>query len=56
MTMNPLHKTFVAALGFTAAFAVAAAELPDRVKKAGKIVAATQPNYPPISFKDPATN
>jgi polar amino acid transport system substrate-binding protein len=54
--MNALHKTFVAALGFTTAFAVAAAELPDRVKKAGKIVAATQPNYPPISFKDPATN
>ena len=54
--MNALQKTFVAALGFTAAFAVAAAELPDRVKKAGKIVAATQPNYPPISYKDPATN
>jgi polar amino acid transport system substrate-binding protein len=54
--MNALQKTVVAALGLIAAFAVAAADLPDRVKKAGKIVAATQPNYPPIAFKDPATN
>lgn len=54
--MNALHKTLVAALGFTAAFAVAAAELPDRIKKAGKVVIATQPNYPPIAYKDPATN
>ena len=43
-------------LGIAAAFAVAAAELPDRIKKAGKIVIATQPNYPPIAYKDPATN
>jgi len=35
---------------------VGAQELPDRVKKAGKLVAAMQPNYPPIVFKDPATN
>ena len=54
--MNTLQKSLVAALGFTAAFAVAAAELPDRIKKAGKIVIATQPNYPPIAYKDPATN
>jgi polar amino acid transport system substrate-binding protein len=54
--MNALQKTVVAALGFTAAFAVAAADLPDRVKKAGKIIVATQPNYPPIAYKDPATN
>jgi len=54
--MNALQKTLVAALGFAAAFAVAAADLPDRIKKAGKIVAATQPNYPPIAFKDPASN
>lgn len=33
-----------------------AAELPDRIKKAGKIVVATMPNYAPITFKDPATN
>jgi polar amino acid transport system substrate-binding protein len=54
--MNTLQKILVSALAFTAAFAVAATDLPDRVKKAGKIVAATQPNYPPIAFKDPATN
>ncbi len=54
--MKTLQKTLVAALGITAAFAVAAAELPDRIKKAGKIVIATQPNYPPIAYKDPATN
>lgn len=33
-----------------------ATELPDRIKKAGKIVVATMPNYAPITFKDPATN
>jgi polar amino acid transport system substrate-binding protein len=54
--MNALQKTLVAALGFAAAFAVAAADVPDRIKKAGKIVIATQPNYPPIAYKDPATN
>ncbi|GEO13254.1 ABC transporter substrate-binding protein [Microvirga aerophila] len=36
--------------------AATAAELPDRIKKAGKIVVATMPNYAPITFKDPATN
>src|SRR6185369_8877246 len=41
-----------------AALAVPAAaqELPDRIKQAGKIVIATMPNYPPITYKDPATN
>lgn len=33
-----------------------AADLPDRIKAAGKVVVATMPNYPPITFKDPATN
>jgi polar amino acid transport system substrate-binding protein len=33
-----------------------AQELPDRIKQAGKIVIATMPNYPPITYKDPATN
>jgi polar amino acid transport system substrate-binding protein len=54
--MNTLHKALVAAIGLLAALAVSAAELPDRIKKAGKLVAATQPNYPPIAFKDPASN
>ena len=30
--------------------------IPERIRKAGKLVIATQPNYPPISYKDPATN
>ena len=33
-----------------------AQDLPDRIKKAGKIVVATKPNYPPITYKDPATD
>jgi polar amino acid transport system substrate-binding protein len=33
-----------------------AADLPDRIKAAGRVVIATMPNYPPITFKDPATN
>jgi polar amino acid transport system substrate-binding protein len=43
----------VTAFGSTLALAQ---ELPARVKTAGKIVIATNPNYAPISFKDPATN
>ncbi|MCQ1775946.1 ABC transporter substrate-binding protein [Neorhizobium galegae] len=30
--------------------------LPDRIKTAGKVVVANQPNYPPMEYKDPATN
>jgi polar amino acid transport system substrate-binding protein len=48
-----LASLLVAAAG---ALTAAAADLPDRIKKAGKLVAATQPNYPPIAYKDPATN
>jgi polar amino acid transport system substrate-binding protein len=33
-----------------------AQSVPARVKDAGKIVIATNPNYAPITFKDPATN
>lgn len=47
-----------ALLGTTVAFGfpAAAQELPARIKDAGKIVIATMPNYPPITYKDPATN
>ena len=34
----------------------AAQNTPERIKKAGKLVIATQPNYAPISYKDPASN
>jgi polar amino acid transport system substrate-binding protein len=63
---TPIRTLFSAlTLGAAVATAVAAAvaatsayatDLPDRIKKAGKIIAATQPNYPPITYKDPATN
>lgn len=33
-----------------------AQQLPDRIRQAGKLVIATMPNYPPITFKDPTTN
>jgi len=39
----------------TLAASASAADLPDRIKKAGKLVIATQPNYPPIAYKDLAT-
>ena len=33
-----------------------AAEPPQRIRDAGKLVIATFPNYPPLTFRDPATN
>lgn len=51
-----LRLTLAAALLSATALAAQAQALPDRIKTAGKIVVATQPNYPPIAFKDPATN
>ncbi len=38
------------------ATATQAQSVPDRIKTAGKLVIATQPNYAPITYKDPATN
>jgi polar amino acid transport system substrate-binding protein len=46
--------TISAAIAFS--FPVVAQELPARIKDAGKIIIATMPNYPPITYKDPATN
>lgn len=54
--MSMLKTLMLAALATGVATASFAGELPERIKKAGKIVIATQPNYPPIAFKDPATN
>ncbi|MBZ3692134.1 ABC transporter substrate-binding protein [Phyllobacterium calauticae] len=42
------------ALAFS--FSAMAQDLPARIKDAGKLVIATMPNYPPITYKDPATN
>jgi polar amino acid transport system substrate-binding protein len=46
----------VVAVVFALAAVAGAQELPERIKKAGKIVVATKPNYPPITYKDPGTN
>jgi len=54
--MKPIQRCAAALLVAAFATAAVAQEAPDRIKKAGKIVAATQPNYAPISYKDPATN
>ena len=43
----------VAALAVTSA---SAQDLPDRIKQAGKIIIGTNNNYPPIIYKDLATN
>ena len=51
-----LRLSLAAALVAGTALAAQAQALPDRVKTAGKIIIATQPNYPPITFKDVATN
>lgn len=44
------------ALAGTVVNVQAAIELPAAVKEKGEIVAAIVPNYPPLDFKDPATN
>ncbi|MBN9442697.1 MAG: ABC transporter substrate-binding protein [Bosea sp. (in: a-proteobacteria)] len=51
-----LRLTLTAALLAATALAAQAQTVPDRIKSAGKLVIATQPNYPPIASKDPATN
>lgn len=51
-----LRMTLTAALLAATTLAAQAQALPERIKTAGKLVIATQPNYPPIAFKDPATN
>lgn len=51
-----LRLSLAAALIAGTALVAQAQALPDRIKTAGKIVIATQPNYAPIVYKDPATN
>jgi polar amino acid transport system substrate-binding protein len=51
-----IRTTLTAALLAATTLAARAQALPERIKTAGKLVIATQPNYPPIAFKDPATN
>lgn len=50
-------KTALITLAALLASTVVQAEsLPERIKSAGKVVVANQPNYPPMEYKDPATN
>ena len=52
------HLSKIVLIGIICAFAAQAAaqELPERIKKAGKIIVATKPTYPPSTYKGPATN
>jgi polar amino acid transport system substrate-binding protein len=43
-------------LACISATAANAEGLPEKFKAAGKVVVANQPNYPPMEYKDPATN
>ncbi len=55
--LAPRAVTIVALLALTASPPAArAASLPDAIAKRGSIVAAVIPNYPPLEFRDPATN
>jgi len=49
-----LAVTAITAMGALSAHA-ADLPLPERIKKAGKLVIATQANYPPIAYKNPET-
>jgi polar amino acid transport system substrate-binding protein len=52
----PTRIIALAALVLTAASPAFAQNVPSRIASAGRIVIATNPNYAPITFKDPATN
>ena len=54
--MRTILQSAAALLAVAIAAAAAAQDVPERIKKAGKLVAATQPNYAPIAYKDPSTN
>lgn len=54
--MKPLKPLLLALAAVALAAPALAQDVPDRIKKAGKLVIATMPNYPPITYKDPATS
>jgi polar amino acid transport system substrate-binding protein len=54
--MNNYKKLALLGAAIIFSLPAGAQELPARIKEAGKIVIATMPNYPPITYKDPATN
>lgn len=52
--MNVMNKVAIAcSLGLVCASGIHASELPDNIVKSGKLVIATNPNYPPIIYRDP---
>jgi polar amino acid transport system substrate-binding protein len=51
-----LRTIIISAAVLATVSAASAQAVPERVKAAGKLVIATNPNYAPITFKDPATN
>ena len=54
---NLIIPTVLAALmASTSAWAATPVELPAAIKAKGELVVAIMPNYPPMDFKDPATN
>lgn len=58
MTKTIAIALLATALGATLGLSPSAraAELPDRIKKAGKLVVATFPNYAPITYKEPGSD
>jgi len=56
MTTRSLTMLAAGALTFALAAGATAADLPQRIKDAGGITAAIVTNYPPMDFKDTATN
>jgi len=51
-----MKTTALVALFCALGISAQAQTLPEKQKAAGKIVVANQPNYPPMEYKDPATN
>lgn len=51
-----MKTAFIAFAAIMASTAVQAEGLPERIKSAGKVTIANTPNYPPMEYKDPATN
>jgi polar amino acid transport system substrate-binding protein len=53
---NMMMKILLAASASIVALGAQAADLPQKYVDAGKVVVANVPNYPPMEFRDPATN
>lgn len=56
LRLSSLVLALVGATVGMASFDAQAVDPSERIRKAGKLVIATQPNYPPVTYKDPASN